>query len=696
MRGNRYLLWNNAICEKFFNQKNKNRYVFLQVDDAVIQEIGAGLGIEEDRAVNDFAIQVVNQISLNSYHGSRFVWFNTVTPTWKLNRAVFSHPPFIGLLALTVLAASRMTTIYGENSTKYYARLEELLGWRVYEDDKRAFDCYWEKLREWLDEDCRGEYGSSTAQMHPVYHHVGYPLSQVVVRQVDIERFADFYRWAKATPEEVEKPLLIWAMFRDWMQKTTCTLDKHFTDFTQSDFFNEQSEAVVLKILQDGYRKWHEQQAALRPVEPNEAEVERPNGRQNGNRVKPLELLMEVDWSEFDFRFVSDSGELPEMGEDGQGVLCGEVEFATNHDTGWLIGYIPYGRFTDIWRGGFEATLGRSRYRFTRSPLLVFGRSEEWSGWISKRNLSFGDRHILLVEEELAGQVQEFLSAYAQKGWYRDQVEPGISAFIEVCIPYQNCPPLADPRLGGLTPELRTSVRLKGGVKLGRNRWLKGYEPTVVIEAPLNFGLAVSVNGEKLLESRDQHIVIDLSQQPRPAGRYTLTVGAKSVDFATDDLTGESAPDLDCLGGYVIAGNAMPYQYGLGRGETGSVVIQGATITGDSRYCLRVPAQFKRAVILGEHPGDVYNFYPQVRPGSEKWAVAIVPFRPQWAIHLGNKGRKYVHLVGRAEVNRERRVGENLAEWKEWTKKKYDNFTGAKSGKPFEHRGLWDEYSRLS
>ena len=121
-------------------------------------------------------------------------------------------PPFLHLLAVCVLAATRM----GTNDVaphNYYAQLRDLL--HIDESGTpRGFadslDFMWAWYTWWLDDLLQGQRGLSTVVVGGRLTHIGKPMSQTLFLGSDIRRLDEFFRWIQLEPaEEVEEDLLV-------------------------------------------------------------------------------------------------------------------------------------------------------------------------------------------------------------------------------------------------------------------------------------------------------------------------------------------------------------------------------------------------------------------------------------------------------------------------------------------------------
>ena len=207
--------WCAALSEHFFRPEQALLPVLLLVDE----ELLARLHPSSDRnlAVSSLCEAVRAGLSPPEPSGY-FADLDRRGLRWKLDGGD-GHPPFVHLLALCVLAATRM----GSGSvaaTNYRHHLCTLLG---VEDDgsmpagfRESLYLLWGRLTWWLDERHGGRLGLSTVIEHPHWTHIGYPISQTLFRSADRRQLDDFFRWIGLGPgEEIDEDVLV-AHFRAW------------------------------------------------------------------------------------------------------------------------------------------------------------------------------------------------------------------------------------------------------------------------------------------------------------------------------------------------------------------------------------------------------------------------------------------------------------------------------------------------
>ena len=74
----------------------------------------------------------------------------------------------------------------------------------------------WEDLNDWLERDHGGELGRSTVSTHAFFRHIGWPLSQCLLRAADRHRLPDFFRSAGLEPGSEIAEQQLWVLLRNW------------------------------------------------------------------------------------------------------------------------------------------------------------------------------------------------------------------------------------------------------------------------------------------------------------------------------------------------------------------------------------------------------------------------------------------------------------------------------------------------
>lgn len=173
--------WNEALAGWFFGERFAGRPVFLCVDEETLEVLGRESGIVASGAVESLSRAVRSRVRSGSPLDS---WVRDAT-AWRQS-GFAGPPPFVAILAVTVLAA---TMLGNPDDHSYYGRLNELLGLSGY-GMPRDFDSdihqLWSCLNEWLERVHRGGFGVATATNSlSSFPNMGWALSQTVLRPSD-------------------------------------------------------------------------------------------------------------------------------------------------------------------------------------------------------------------------------------------------------------------------------------------------------------------------------------------------------------------------------------------------------------------------------------------------------------------------------------------------------------------------------
>ncbi len=196
-----YDRWNEVLVETYFGPHMAEAPAYIDVDDVVLGECAAKVGIEPEGAEGALLEAVRSTLrpdrrDVLGWHDVRFVEWRAALrrATTAGGRGVtvdLPAPPFVAALACFVLAAERMGTKDGMAAAAYYPRLAHLLQL----DDaaagrlRHAFpvtETYWRGLNEYL-EAAEGYYGLPTSYALS-FRYVGIPQSQALVRAADRAR----------------------------------------------------------------------------------------------------------------------------------------------------------------------------------------------------------------------------------------------------------------------------------------------------------------------------------------------------------------------------------------------------------------------------------------------------------------------------------------------------------------------------
>ncbi|MCM3195817.1 hypothetical protein [Priestia megaterium] len=191
-----YVQWNEVICNHFYNQENSGKIVYLYVNSSVIKSLGREkFGYTEKEAINSFCKCIFD---LSPYESRIFRIGFAQGMNW-FKKGMEGIPPFIGLLALCVLAATKMGTNQDEGigGGNYYHPLRELLDSLESSGKPLYFEKtvkLWKILYKWQK---KNNFNFGITPSFPYgTSFTGYPRSQCLIRDSDRLMLNEFFEWA--------------------------------------------------------------------------------------------------------------------------------------------------------------------------------------------------------------------------------------------------------------------------------------------------------------------------------------------------------------------------------------------------------------------------------------------------------------------------------------------------------------------
>ncbi|MCH4250350.1 MAG: hypothetical protein LKF88_05725 [Microbacteriaceae bacterium] len=189
--------WQSLLAAAFL-RPHQGPTIFF-VDDEELSHLRPGA----DDAARELAGAVRSRLRLADGH-AMFAQIRAAYHRWRGTPRT-DAPPVLPLLALTVLAATRMRSDANARSTNYYLRLAQVLAPQAPEHavetlrgSLRQGEAFldvvdmWQGLHAWIEAQ-HGVVGVSTIRDHPHYQRIGYPLSQALVRQSDRAALTRFF-----------------------------------------------------------------------------------------------------------------------------------------------------------------------------------------------------------------------------------------------------------------------------------------------------------------------------------------------------------------------------------------------------------------------------------------------------------------------------------------------------------------------
>ena len=269
-----YDQWNNLLSQWFFNREMKDQQVFLYITPEVLQQISQPRigSISVDEAVRDFCTAVASK-ARSDICKSACDWAQD--EEWR--RSHSDCPPYLGFLALFVLAFTRRAALEGRG---YYEKLNKLLrayGYDGCDVNTARFSetsAAWNDLQEWTHIRKNGSIGLFKFR-RITWPHVGMPAAQALINIQDIEKLDDFFGGLNRTGELTS---------RDLVERLANCRQRFLSSATATQLFEGDSEvqdaiAELLLSLWDEYRsrppRIRIQRARRNPIvrKPGEVEV---------------------------------------------------------------------------------------------------------------------------------------------------------------------------------------------------------------------------------------------------------------------------------------------------------------------------------------------------------------------------------------------------------------------------------------
>ena len=238
-----YRDWNDLIAAHFFRPEMSGRNVYLYVT----QELIDVLGQPERVGCADFKNAVRRGFRAKPKGICR-------DALWSRRQTIGQYPPYIGYLALFVLAAG----IEGDFDPKsYYPRLRKLLNETIttgtYPDFGQMWQL-WQDLERWANHAKSGELGIFTCRSVGNRRHIGFPIAQALLSEQERRSLPYIFNDANldpiTPPAQQEIGTLVITHGRSYLMPRTLRLLQEATDNT-----NDVRQAL-LEIIIDELNEW--------------------------------------------------------------------------------------------------------------------------------------------------------------------------------------------------------------------------------------------------------------------------------------------------------------------------------------------------------------------------------------------------------------------------------------------------------
>ncbi|MEW2575583.1 hypothetical protein [Streptomyces syringium] len=514
-----YDTWNQVLTEHFFPLREAAAPVYLSVDDALLTDLltrHTQTATTPATAAEDFQSALRSRV----FGRDPFEGIASSTRRWRRHGAA-GHPPFIALLAATVLAASRMNrsdnTAVGRFS--YYGPLRELLG--LYEGSGMpdGYDVIvptlWGHLKWWLTEHEQGCRGLPSAIPHPTQVNIGWSLSQAVLVGSDRVQVGLFLSAIGAQPGDSVPEAELLNRFQEWVRLNRPS------PRVQRALASPELRPILASILQQ--------------------ELTHYDGLPRNSAGLPwVPLSLTTDAGGFPYGIAA---RIPSHLRLESLSLSGDV-ITVPSGAEWLPLTPPDQKLTP--GSALELAADNATMMLPARDLYVLQANDLVGKWTSVNTAEIGVPHRVLVRTAFAAQAEAVMLACgsdAIRQPRRVQVPPGWTLFKDYTPTRSTA---VSGVIGPLAPLHQQLASLSGGLRIdgGKQTYLLGYAPDLVLPAtPDDQPPAVTINGAPLppiSPASTDTITIRLADRVHSAGEHHIAVGNRKLTFTLVERYRES------------------------------------------------------------------------------------------------------------------------------------------------------------
>jgi hypothetical protein len=611
-----YEAWTKALRDHFFVETNSGIPVTFFVDPDVLAELS---GLDPSGAEARLAT-VVRPRLLPEASGDVFSRVVDDSWSWRLKHPE-RDPPFLPVLAVAVLAAAHMARTQDWAAHNYYRPLREILRLPGSTGMPAGYDAamqsLWGHLTWWLNDYKDGAVGLSSVPAHPSPPYIGYALSQALFRSSDRQRLTHFFLALDLAPREPIEAAELLTYFRAWSQRSH--LSSGAREMARRDEYRE----VLAGILTAEWNRW-------------DGSLRDERGRRLGRIFITLDLYLRPRLA-----FVAECPRgFPAQATFDFDENRGRIGLkAASND---FYGELPLEVSADALDTGLRGQYEGFAVGLTPSPVVPFRQHEALGCWASVRQLVPGEQHWVLVRDDHAPMVRDYLREAALAGWREARaVAPGGWIFIRDVVIDAAPHHVPNPALSRVVPSTRARPSLWGGLPVASNPdlYLSGGEPDLwVPTTQVGETLPLAIDGQ-LISTDFGGGRVALSGRGLAPGEHAVTVGPSRLRFQTAETigvvnsrsSGALSHQLRLMDGSYVASSARGASETASNTSAGTVQVVGISLLGATavlptraRAPLLLPAKAGQYIVLGVVAGEFVR--PQVPPEIPRWVRTIAPF----------------------------------------------------------------------
>lgn len=623
--------WNTLLADEFFPTGSHDVTLHFNVDDYSL----AGLsGLEAGQTVETLCEVVRSEVGpehrLSRVASRLAVWERSGRD---------APPPVLPLLAVTVLAATRMGDRAGEDPRDYYRPYRRLLCLEGSEAGEPSgygshIPSFWEAVKEWANgSPLRGRCSIQRGSLP----FVGYALGQAAFRRADLVHLHRFFRCYALTSDDAESDAReLRAYLAQWSSAALTGPLARLHRLATLDPLIEQCES----ILRESLATWN----------PNQ-----PDGATSGGSYGPVRFALSLQGS-----YMGLAPSMPPGFPDGVIWTCGDDDKFELHELegGW---FDPEALKTldplSVLADGVQLNHGEKVLSYLPSEVLALKADDILGFFVNCDRIEFGVTYQLLVSARVRPAVQKFIADAGITGLldasqtHRFKNEWFVIRDFCIDAPPTAMPPEPLARIlgrGGLPRR-----HLIGGLRLGAGRvYLKGGAPSLALPPGDERTFTIAKVGREQTETfrvppdNGEFPLEELDLQP---GQYVVALGEHSWHFAID--AGAAAVAGPGAGSVALGG--------AGGSATGLLATHSERRGPQPRevHLLLVPRGDREGAYLGARDDQAQRIrrpvWLKAIDGGPWWSVLDQPseFEPVWLVEF-TKEAPVLRLIRSADPER--------------------------------------------
>ncbi|THE11889.1 hypothetical protein E1I69_13485 [Bacillus timonensis] len=503
-----YDSWNQVLCEHFFGKNNENNIVYLYVNENLVKRLGYKLGLNENQAMPSFckSVRSYGRNEPDMVFDKAFIWGRK----WY-NQGQIGFPPFIGVLALTVLAATKMkgNRKIGIGAGNYYLRLRNLLelngeGKPLYFEKTKTL---WFYLTQWQKEN-KGRFGFTNVFRYG-QAYIGYPMSQCLIKDADRQILYEFFYWAGLRPGLKVQANAIKEQLELFLSTKVNRLSRLF--FNK----NKGIQEGIIQALLFEYQNWN---GTNNNVEPQGSLVE----KHEKNKPKKYNLFLRIDEDKQSnffnpklklgfFAIVDEDTVLEESIEkkELEGFMYNNNTFykEVNSNQNHIIAD----------KHSYSLFNSQLEFVFKGGNLFFFNRGTDIgiNAWINRESVVKGKDHLVLFSSEVEKEIRSWVDL---NGFLNKEISiSNLSSFWKcLIIKIHEKEIIGSQFLENhfVFTQAQDKISLKDGLKVGNMEWLLDAPPQVSIVTSPKTTIYINdvpvfslIDGEDTINFRNLHLI---------------------------------------------------------------------------------------------------------------------------------------------------------------------------------------------